>query len=50
LCLDCFATNLIFEDFGGFAKLEDQRAISDLLILRETWSTLDMNPLRRFKV
>jgi hypothetical protein len=50
LCLDCFATNLIFEDFGGLAKLEDQRVVSSLLILKKRCSSLNKNWLKRFKV
>jgi hypothetical protein len=45
----CFYNKLVFEDFDGFSKLRGQWAIFDLLILRETWSALDKNLLRKFE-
>jgi hypothetical protein len=45
-----FCDKLDFGDFSGFAKLGDQWIISGLLILRETWLTLDKNTLRRLEV
>jgi len=45
-----FCNKLGFGDFGDFVKLEDQGVVSSLLILRETWTTFDKNPLRRLKM
>jgi hypothetical protein len=45
-----FYDKLDFEDFSGFAKLGDQRIVSGLLNLRETWLILDKNPSRRLEV
>jgi len=45
-----FCNKLGFGDFGGFVKLKYQKVVPNLLILRETWSTFDKNPLRRLEV
>lgn len=49
-CNGDFAINLILKIFGGFDKLGGKNTVSGLLILRETWSTLDKNPPKRLGV
>jgi len=48
-CNGGFVINLVL-GILGFAKHRDKGVVSGLLILREIWSTLDKNPLRRFEV
>jgi len=47
---DGFATNLVFRGFCDFPNLETKKHVYGFLILRETWTTLDKNPLKRLEV